>query len=260
MDLFKVVGWLDIVELVGYLCLPIFLVIDLVWRDQKYETTRFWRGRAAMVSLANFYVALYVAKFWAQVFEGKSLLNGATLGVAGGALVGILVYELVHYGYHRLAHGWNPLWLAAHQMHHSAESVDAFGANYLHPFDNALFITWASLVFFPLLGLSAEAGLVASTFLTFNAVFQHANIRTPRWLGYIIQRPESHRIHHAKGVHRYNYSDLPLWDMVFGTFKNPSDEGASTSGFYPGASARLLEMLRFRDVTEPKPAANIFMK
>ena len=92
---------------------------------------------------------------------------------------------------------------------------------------------------------------VASAFLAFNAVFQHANIRTPRWLGYVIQRPESHGVHHERGVHRYNYSDLPLWDVVFGTFRNP-ERWEGQTGFYVGASSRVGAMLVGRDVSEPE--------
>ena len=35
--------------------------------------------------------------------------------------------------------------------------------------------------------------------------------------------------------------------MLFGTFRNPRDF-APAAGFYDGASARVLDMLRFRDV------------
>ena len=56
------------------------------------------------------------------------------------------MYELVHYWYHRAAHRMDWLWRAAHQMHHSAESVEAIGANYLHPLDTVLFTTWAVLL------------------------------------------------------------------------------------------------------------------
>jgi sterol desaturase/sphingolipid hydroxylase (fatty acid hydroxylase superfamily) len=182
------------------------------------------------------------------VLPDWSLVDGAALGTWGGAAVGILVYELVHYWYHRAAHRWDWLWRLGHQVHHSAESVDAFGAYYLHPLDAVLFTTWAVLVFFPLLGLSPEAGAIASAFLAFNAAFQHANIRTPRWLGYLVQRPESHGVHHGRGVHRYNYSDLPLWDMLFGTFRNPgARETPASAGFYRGGSARLGAMLAFRE-------------
>jgi sterol desaturase/sphingolipid hydroxylase (fatty acid hydroxylase superfamily) len=74
------------------------------------------------------------------------------------------------------------------------------------------------------------------------------NVRTPRWLGYFIQRPESHTIHHGKGVHRFNYSDLPVFDMVFGTFRNPAGFEMDT-GYYDGASARVVDMLLCRDIS-----------
>lgn len=260
MHLFQAVSWLDVVELAGMLILPAFLLVDLIYRDRKFNTPQFWRGRAAIVTIGNFYLSVYVATFWGQAFDGKHLLNGAALGTLGGAVVGILIYELAHYGYHRLAHGWDPLWRLTHQMHHSAESLDAFGAYYLHPLDNFMFTSLGSLVFFPVLGLSMEAGLIASVFLTFNGVFQHANLRTPRWLGYLIQRPESHRVHHGRGIHRYNYSDLPLWDMLFGTFKNPARVDHEEMGFYKGASTRIAEMLLFKDVSEPKTAAAAMVK
>jgi sterol desaturase/sphingolipid hydroxylase (fatty acid hydroxylase superfamily) len=119
--------------------------------------------------------------------------------------------------------------------------------------DTFFFATWPSLVFFPLLGLRPEAGAVAGAFLVFNAMFQHANIKTPRWLGYLIQRPESHSVHHERGLHRYNYADLPLWDMVFGTFRNP-EHMSEEVGFYDGASNRVPEMLVGIDVSQPRTA------
>ena len=137
-------------------------------------------------------------------------------------------------------------------MHHSAESLDAFGAYYLHPFDAAMFTTIGSLVFFPLLGVQLEAGILASLFLTFNAMFQHANIKTPRWLGYLVQRPESHNIHHGRGIHRYNYADFPVMDMLFGTFRNPDTVDGIQCGFYNGASSRIPEMLAGVDVYKPR--------
>ena len=105
------------------------------------------------------------------------------------------------------------------------------------------------VAFYPVHGLTPEAGAIAGAFLAFNAAFQHANIRTPRWLGYLVQRPESHGIHHGRGIHRWNYSDLPLWDMVFGTFRNPRAPAPREAGFYTGASAKLAPMLAFRKVS-----------
>jgi len=231
--------------------IPGFMLLDFAVHGRRYRTTKNWRLTGALVTVAIFFFTGEVAMFWGTLLEGYSLIDGSGLGIAGGAAVGILVYELLHYWYHRAAHKFDWLWRAGHQMHHSAESLDAFGAFYLHPFDAAMFTTLSSLVFFPLLGLVPEAGAIAALFLTFNAMFQHANIRTPRWIGYLIQRPESHHIHHGRGIHRHNYSDLPLWDMVFGTFLNPQSVEGIECGFYTGAHKRIPEMLIGRDVSRP---------
>lgn len=239
-------------EMITLALIPGFIVLDLIWQSRKQQKARFYRTRALLVTLGIFYFTGYVAQFWNWALGGASLFNGAALGIAGGAVLGILVYELGHYWYHRKAHEWNWLWFSGHQMHHSAETLDTFGAYYLHPFDAFIFTSIASVVLFPVLGLSAEAGIIVALFLTFNAMFQHANIKTPRWLGYIIQRPESHAVHHGRGVHRYNYSDLPLWDLVFGTFRNPRTYENDQAGFYDGASGRIWEMLIGRDVSKPR--------
>jgi sterol desaturase/sphingolipid hydroxylase (fatty acid hydroxylase superfamily) len=236
-------------ETIGLLAIPAFLLLDLVVRHRKFDAPRFWRLQALAVSIVTLALSIPITLFWAGVFADHSLLDLSGLGTWLGALVGILAYELVHYWYHRLAHRSDTLWRAAHQMHHSAESLDAWGANYTHPVDTFFWTTWPSLVFFPLLGLSPAAGAVGAAFVAVNAMFQHANIRTPRWLGYIVQRPESHSIHH--GRHRSNYADLPLWDMVFGTFENPA-EMMDRAGFYKGASRRIWDMLLFRDVSQPQ--------
>ena len=85
----------------------------------------------------------------------------------------------------------------------------------------------------------------------FLSVFQHSNIRTPHWLGYFVQRPESHSRHHERGVHTGNFADLPVFDMLFGTYRNPKDFAAET-GFRRGDSSRLAEMLLFRDIAQER--------
>ena len=232
--------------------IPAFLLLDLVVQRRRYDKSRFWRLRGLAVTTAIFVFTGQVAAFWGGVLGDYHLFNLSALGPFAGAAVGVLVYELFHYLYHRAVHESPLLWrYVGHQVHHSAESLDAWGANYLHPLDAAMFTTGASLVFVPLLGLSLEATILAALFLTFNAMFQHANIATPQWLGWFIQRPESHNIHHARGVHRWNYSDLPIIDMLFGTYWNPRNVDDVPCGYYPGASSRLLDMLIGRDVSEP---------
>ncbi len=240
----------EILTLITIGLIPAFILLDWAVRGRKHGSTRFWRLRASIVTLVIFLISVYVATLWGTLLGDYHLLDLSSLGTWGGVVVGVLVYELGHYWYHRLAHTHDWLWRLGHQMHHSAESLDAFGAFWQHPLDAFMFTSISSLVFFPLLGLTVEAGVLGALFLTFNAMFQHASFRTPRWLGYLIQRPESHSVHHGRGIHRYNYSDLPLWDMVFGTFRNPL-ERQPLHGFYDGASERVNEMLLFQDVSRP---------
>ena len=244
---------IELLETLTLILIPAFLLLDFIFQKRSYHKTRHWRLRGALVTAAVFFFTGEVALFWGNQFGEFHLFDLGGLGIISGALIGILVYEALHYWYHRAAHSWEWLWRAGHQMHHSAESLDAFGAYYLHPFDAAMFTSISSLVFFPLLGLSIESAIVATLFLTFNAMFQHANIATPHWLGYLIQRPESHNIHHATGIHRHNYADLPLMDILFGTFINPKSLENTECGFYRGASSRIVDMLIGRDVTKPKP-------
>lgn len=243
-------SWLELITLA---LLPAFLLIDFFHRAHADARTRWWRSRAFLVTAVNFWLSLVIGQLWGSAFGGVSLFDGSTLGTAGGAIVGVLAYEFTHYWYHRTAHRHDWLWRLGHQMHHSAESLDAWGAYFLHPVDTAIFTSLSSLMLFAVLGLTPEAGAIAAATLTFLAVFQHADLRTPHWLGYLIQRPESHRVHHARSVHAHNYADLPLWDMVFGTFHNPApDAPARPQGFYTGASARLMDMLLFRDVSRDR--------
>ena len=45
----------------------------------------------------------------------------------------------------------------------------------------------------------------------------------------------------------YNFADLPLWDIVFGTFRNPA-EYPGECGFEGGRDQRIGAMLLFADV------------
>jgi sterol desaturase/sphingolipid hydroxylase (fatty acid hydroxylase superfamily) len=244
----------EILTWAGWLMLPAFLLLDLFVRARPFPATRHWRLRALALSAAAFWFSLKVGEAWAVVLPAWTLFDLSGLGTWVGGLVGILVYELFHYAYHRTAHEWGWLWKKSHRMHHAAESLDAFSAYYIHPIDVIAFNSIAILVAFPLLGLAPEAGALLGAFLGFNAVFQHANLRTPRWLGYVIQRPESHGVHHGRGVHRFNYADVPLWDIVFGTFRNPARFEGDV-GFFDGASNQLGPLLLGSDLDAPAGTA-----
>jgi fatty acid hydroxylase family protein len=90
---------------------------------------------------------------------------------------------------------------------------------------------------------AAIPAVVLTTFLT----YQHWNVRTPPWTGYLIQRPEAHMYHHERDVHARNFGDMPVWDMLFGTYKDPSDAPVEL-GFAEGRARRVGAMIACIDV------------
>lgn len=195
-------------------------------------------------------VSAYLPLLWGETLAPLQLADLSGWPTWAAASVGVLLYEFVAYGYHRAMHTFTPLWRAVHQMHHSAERLDVASAFWFSPLDMVGWTLVPSLML-ALVGLPPQAATAALLFITFLGVFQHANLRTPVWLGYLIQRPESHSLHHQRGVHRDNYADLPLVDMLFGTFRNPRRH-ANETGFWPGASMCIADMLAARDISTPR--------
>jgi sterol desaturase/sphingolipid hydroxylase (fatty acid hydroxylase superfamily) len=208
-----------------------------------------WRPRALAVFAVYFLVSSYLPLLWADTLAPLQVFDLSGWPTLAAAALGLLVYELFAYAYHRGMHSVDAWFRVSHQMHHSAERLDVYGAFWFSPLD---IVGWTLLpsVALTLLGLPPAAATTTILVITFLGIFQHANLRTPRWLGYFVQRPESHTIHHARGIHAKNYADLPLIDMLFRTFENPRGFQHAT-GYWHGASARVFDMLLARDVTRP---------
>jgi sterol desaturase/sphingolipid hydroxylase (fatty acid hydroxylase superfamily) len=203
------------------------------------------RGVAAIV--AFFLISSYLPYVIAPWLAPFAIADLTGLGTWGGAAAVMLVYQALGYAYHRSMHSSNFLFRVLHQMHHSSERLDVASAFWFAPLDMVGW-TLVSTIALTLVGVTPEATIAFVLGSSFLSVFQHANLKTPRLLGYFVQRPESHSHHHARGVHRNNYADLPIFDLLFGTFHNPK-EFAPETGYYDGASTRMGGMLLFRDVS-----------
>jgi sterol desaturase/sphingolipid hydroxylase (fatty acid hydroxylase superfamily) len=208
-----------------------------------------WRLKGLFFFFCFFFLSSYLPLLYEEWLPTSQLLDLSGMNIAVAATLGILLYEFGMYIWHRSMHKSQGLWKVFHQMHHSAERLDTYGAFYFSPFDMVGFTLLGTICFSFIMGLPAQSVTILLLVTNFFSIFQHANIKTPMWLGYIVQRPESHAIHHAKGIHAYNYSDLPLFDILFGTFRNPVKYVKET-GFYQGASKRMKDMLLFREVDE----------
>jgi len=220
---------------------------------QKLAESRAWPLRGLIAFVVFFYLSTYLPLLWNDYLAPYQLFDLSAVHPAAAAAVGLLVSEFGLYWWHRSQHASNVLWRVFHQMHHSAERVDTYGAWYFSPMDMIGYTALSSLALVVVVGMSPAAATAVILMTNFLTIFQHTNVRTPQWLGYIVQRPESHTIHHARGIHGYNYGDVPVFDLLFGTFRNPPVRERE-SGFYPGASERILDMLCFRDINDPSIA------
>jgi sterol desaturase/sphingolipid hydroxylase (fatty acid hydroxylase superfamily) len=210
---------------------------------------------ATLRGLVSFALLFYLSSYLPLLIDGYlvsfQLIDLSSFPLVAQVLIGLLFYQLALYVWHRAMHKSNFLWKVFHQLHHSAERLDIPSTFYFSPMDMIGFTLLGSLCFALVMGLSPRSVTVIILALNFLSIFQHSNIKTPRWLGYFVQRPEQHAIHHARGVHQYNYSDFPIYDFLLGTFQNP-DDYQGENGFYDGGSTRVLDMLMFKDVSTPK--------
>ena len=210
-----------------------------------------WAGKGVLFFFIYFYVSTYLPLWADPIVAQWQLWDLREWPMTLQFAVGLLVFEFFTYVWHWAMHRSNILWKVFHQMHHSAERVDIPGANYFSITDMIGFTALGTLTYALCIGLDPQVVTYNLIAITFLAYLQHTNIKTPQWMGYIVQRPESHSVHHQRGVHAFNYSDLPIFDILFNTFRNPK-EFPEEAGFYQGASDRMAEMLMFKDVSEPK--------
>ena len=245
---------MDTVDIIGLL-VPVtyflFLLTEKLWPAREFPPRKGWQwiGIAFLVLIGTISVVvpLLIPSPW---LDAHRLLDGTRLGVVGGTVVGYVVMEGVIYAWHRTAHNVGFLWRGFHQMHHSPRRVDIPGSVVFHPLEMIVQVMLQLFATVIVLGLDPLAAAIVGYLVAFNGFFQHWNVRTPQWLGYFIQRPESHCVHHRMGVHYYNYSDFPPWDMLFGTFRNPA-KFMGDCGFEAEADRKFGAMLAFQDVNAP---------
>lgn len=189
---------------------------------------------------------------WLRAHTGDGLFH--VEHPAMQALIAYIIGTLVFYAWHRARHEVRPLWDALHQMHHAPARVETLTATYVHPLEALVSSLLNGAIVHGLLGGDPEGLLGSIALFTAVGLFYHANIRTPAWLDAWVATPELHRIHHRRGVHAGNYGDLPVWDRLFGTYVPRGDAPAFAMGFRDGLEARVLDILRFRNVLERRAA------
>lgn len=164
--------------------------------------------------------ATTLARLW-QPLALQQAIRGQPLLVQ--FLEVVLVADLAQYWIHRAFHRVPLLW-RFHAIHHSSRAMDWLASSRLHVVD---VITTRGLVMVPvfLLGFAEPALYAYLVFVSFHAVFIHANVRCRFGrLDFVITTPRAHHWHHAVTPPDKNFAvHVPLLDRLFGTQHLPGD-------------------------------------
>ena len=206
-----------------------------------------WLILSASLAAATVVITLSVGYFFADLIRMHSIFRAGNY--LPDLLVGLLCFLLtsfIFYWWHRAVHKSDFLWRIFHQLHHSPHRVEALTAFFAHPLDTAAAVLISVFSSYLILGASPLAAAFALLLTGVFDIFLHSDIKTPLWLGYIIQRPEMHSVHHERNHHAQNYG-LPVWDLLFDSWVNPP-ERRELLGFEADRSERISDMLLFQDV------------
>ena len=229
----------------------LLIILERIYPDRVLPTVKDWWTRVVLINIMQFGIVVLGMITWDVWFQGHQwfVLEGVPDFVLG--FLGYLLITFVFYWWHRMRHESYFLWVTFHQLQHSASRLETITSFYKHPLEIVLNSLLMGSIAYLLLGLNVEAVAWTVLYSSVAEYLYHMNIRTPHWAGYFFQRPEMHKIHHKEGVHTNNFSDIPLWDMLFGTYENPKEYKDDACGFSDERETEFVKMLGFKNVNKP---------
>jgi sterol desaturase/sphingolipid hydroxylase (fatty acid hydroxylase superfamily) len=238
-----------LVAVIGFVFIALF-TREVIAPASHASCNKRWLRMASGVNLGQMLAAIAIGSLFQENIKSAAIfqLPNMPAAIAGG--IAFLVASFFAYWWHRLLHKSPTLWRLIHQLHHSPNRVETLTAFYAHPLDSAFATLLNCAVSYLLLGLDSYAAAWAILYVSLFNFYIHSDTRSPRWLGILVQRPEMHRVHHELDHHAQNYG-LPLWDLLFGTWANPTAY-VSKCGFSDQRESLIFEMLRGQDVNMPR--------
>ena len=239
----------------GMLALVAGAEIALPRRRLTVSKLRRWLSNLGIVFLNSLIVRLLLpataagfAVFAAR--HGWGVFNYFDVPVWFAVIASVVILDLAIFLQHVMFHAVPALW-RLHRMHHADLDFDVTTGARFHPIEILLsmLIKFAVIA---VIGAPVAAVIIFEVLLNATSMFNHGNFRLPvgldRVLRLFVVTPDMHRVHHSIEDHETNSNfgfNLPLWDRLFGTYKDQPDAGheAMTIGI--------------RDYREPKIASDL---
>ena len=149
-------------------------------------------------------------------------------------LLAVIILDMMIYWQHVAFHKIPILW-RLHKVHHADRDLDASSGLRFHPVEIVISMAYKMVI---VVGLGAPvlAVIIFEILLNGCAIFNHANLRLPRWierpLRQIMVTPALHRIHHSvierETNTNYGFSVI-WWDKIFRSYTD-TPEGELTLG------------------------------
>ncbi|AYV81227.1 MAG: desaturase [Harvfovirus sp.] len=261
-ELFNRFRTLTIDSLTGFAFLAALLValmvLERIFPDQKLEYVPGWWRWVIGINFFQLFAVIIATITWEKWLCETNYFKNTTdfhlrdhVDPIFGGIIAYLFNTWLFYWWHLLRHENQFLWITCHQFHHSAKRIETVTSFYKHPLEIVIDSQIMAILLYSILGLKQESSISLSICSAMGEYFYHMNIRTPQILGYLFQRPESHRCHHRrnKRLGCPNYSDFPLWDYLNDTFENPERMDEPT-GFSSDKETMRFDMLFFKDVLQ----------
>lgn len=219
---------------------PFFILATLVEiLIDKVRGSGLYRSNDAINSLSTGMIYLtsgYFTKFlsllvWGFVLQHFAIFDmpmswfGATPSGIALWVIAALGWDLCYYWFHRFNHEISVLW-ASHAVHHQSEDYNLSTAQ--RQTSTSFIFGWIFYVPLFVIGFPLEVLLTVGAINLIYQFWVHTQvIRRLGVLDRVFVTPSNHRVHHAQNQ-RYidkNYGGiLILWDRLFGTFAEESDD------------------------------------
>jgi len=177
-------------------------------------------------------VALAIVSFASKHWHSSNSIWPSHLPVPAQFVALLLVFDLIGYGYHRALHRFDFLF-AFHALHHDTRNMHVLKANRLHVGEeviNFLLLVPAMII----VGCPPGMMIWLGMWEVFEGNLAHSNVdqKFPSWFHYVVRTADVHHIHHSNEgrLQNSNFGGLPIWDVIFGTYRHPFDTTLTTTG------------------------------
>jgi len=233
--------------------------------DQTVLNALYFAAQSAAYALAGFVLYDVVLKRWPATWGLQA--HGVPQWLQAIAIC--LVLDLKQYFVHRYEHRLDFLW-RFHKVHHSPTQMNVMAGWRTHLVEN--FLTQALTTYGIVYLLNPSLPALAIGYMLPNIVFSgyigHMNADFPRrdrklpWFAYVFATPASHAFHHrvdapATGI---NLGEIfMIWDVIFGSFRSPSDEPSPDvygipDADFPATGFLAQQAFSFRGLAQASPS------